>query len=202
MCFELFCCIVILLLNKIRRIRKYVKTNYMDIQPNIYTDKYFELEQKNKLIKLHLIYTLGISCFITIIFLTIDLHDANRFGEQISFASTISSIILSIIAIFMSIENESKSEHLRREFEKSSEKLSNSVNDVKDAAKLIKDNIPIIKGYQEQMKQIFESTKKVKEEMAKVKESVHRQEEYLMSSQNEKVVKPSHDEWENADINK
>ena len=89
---------------------------------------YIELEKKHSLLKLHMIYVLCIACFLCVVFLTYELSDADRFGEMLSFAGTISSIILSIVAIFMSINGEGKSDEIRREMSNSSNKLAETAD--------------------------------------------------------------------------
>ena len=53
---------------------------------------------------------------------------ADRFGEMLSFAGTVSSIILSIVAIFMSINGEGKNDEIRREMSNSSNKLAETAD--------------------------------------------------------------------------
>ena len=91
-------------------------------------NNYIELEKKHSLLKLHMIYVLCIACFLCVVFLTYKLSDADRFGEMLSFAGTISSIILSIVAIFMSINGEGKSDEIRREMSNSSNKLAETAD--------------------------------------------------------------------------
>lgn len=93
-------------------------------QSNIYID----LERKYSLLKLHMIYVLCIACFLGAVFLTEKLSDADRFGEMLSFAGTVSSIILSIVAIFMSINGEEKNDEIRREMSNSSNKLAETAD--------------------------------------------------------------------------
>ncbi len=91
-------------------------------------NNYIELEKKHSLLKLHMIYVLCIACFLCVVFLTYKLSDADKFGEMLSFAGTISSIILSIVAIFMSINGEGKSDEIRREMSNSSNKLAETAD--------------------------------------------------------------------------
>lgn len=65
----------------------------------------------------------------------------SEFSDWLSFASTLTSIILSVIAIFMSISGESKTEGIRNQMEETAYRLDNAVDDVSNANEEIKSSI-------------------------------------------------------------
>ena len=64
-----------------------------------------------------------------IIALTIKTADNNTFVNQVSFASTITSIVLSVIAIWMSISGERQTGEIKEKVVVASDKLAETVNE-------------------------------------------------------------------------
>lgn len=120
-------------------------------------ENYKEYEIKVKCIKskLHCKYLIIIAVMICIwLFAELTYGDDN-FISQISFASTITSIILSVLAIIMSITGENKSEVARNQLEETSKKIDlavesmqkinvntiNNISSVQDSLKLLNKRI-------------------------------------------------------------
>ena len=59
-------------------------------------------------------------------------YNQSVFVEQFSMASTITSIILSVIAIIMSITGEGKTEGIRNQMTETTQELRNTVNTVQE----------------------------------------------------------------------
>lgn len=95
-------------------------------------DKY-KVMRENDRIKLHSKYISCISVGIVIWLITTGTSSDAKFTEWISFASTITSIILSVIAIIMSISGESKSDAMREKMEETAKEFKKTAEDIKDA---------------------------------------------------------------------
>lgn len=89
--------------------------------------KDFQQELKYQKFKLHTKYIIGISVIITAIVIVAAGYNDGNFVEKVSFAGTIASIILSVIAIIMTIVGESKSENTKDKLINLSEDLEEIV---------------------------------------------------------------------------
>ena len=111
----------------------------------------FELKLKCMKTKLHSIYIASIATGIVIWSLATGQANTTEFSDWISFASTITSIILSVIAIILSITGESKTDAMRNQMEETAGKLEETAKAINDAnvknsenVKELKDNIEIL----------------------------------------------------------
>lgn len=106
----------------------------------------FVLMRENDRIKLHIRYI----CFImagTIIWLIASGTSKNsEFVNWISFSSTITSIILSVLAIIMSITGETKSEAARNQLEETSRKIEKAVNSMRNINTSTEENMTKLRG--------------------------------------------------------
>lgn len=83
-------------------------------------------------------------------FLITNTYSQEGFVNQFSFASTIASIILSVLAIIMSISGEGKTETIRNE-------MSEAVQDMRDTVEIVKDvNNGVIDNLEELKKSLSE----------------------------------------------
>ena len=91
-----------------------------------------EFELKLKCIKttLHSRYICGIAIGIVIWTLATGKANSPEFSNWISFASTVASIILSVVAIIMSITGEAKTEAMRNQMEDATRKLDKAVENI------------------------------------------------------------------------
>lgn len=110
-----------------------------------YTEKEFEEKLKCEKEKLHSRYVMIISSGVVIWFLATGKANTPEFSSWISFASTVASIILSVIAIIMSITGESKTDAMRNQMERTSNKLEDTANIVENANRVNVENINELK---------------------------------------------------------
>lgn len=82
----------------------------------------YEIKLKCAKTKLHSRYIAFIAIGIVIWLLATGEANSSEFAEWISFSSTIASIILSVIAIIMSITGENKTEAMRNQMEETAKK--------------------------------------------------------------------------------
>lgn len=139
-----------------------IKFPFVDIETNTACpcknyDEY-ELKLKCMRTKLHCRYIACIATGIVIWLITTGTSSNEKFPELISFASTITSIILSVIAIIMSITGESKTDAMRNQMERTTKKLEDTVDIVENAnrenvgnIKELKENIKILEKKIENM---------------------------------------------------
>ena len=110
--------------------------------------------------KIHIFYIVFIATLIIIILLTRDLEKSDEFGRQLAFAGTVSSIILSILAIFMSIIGEGKAEALKNQIEVSKDDLTKAITELK---KMMDDISSMTKRIEEMKSQLDHMDKNVEE---------------------------------------
>lgn len=104
---------------------------------------YEEYEVKIKCVKskLHSKYLLIIATMICIWLFAVTTHGDSDFVAQISFASTITSIILSVLAIIMSITGEGKTEQMKEQLENAAKQINESQRVVNEINKSIEKNL-------------------------------------------------------------
>lgn len=95
--------------------------------------KEYELKLKCMRTKLHSKYIACISIGIVIWIIATGQANTEQFADWISFASTITSIILSVIAIILSITGEGKTDAVRDKIEEAVKKLEKTANDIENA---------------------------------------------------------------------
>lgn len=101
----------------------------------------FKLKIENEKIKIHAKYIAFISLGIVIYLISTGTANNPEFSGWISFASTLTSIVLSVIAIILSITGEGKTDALRNEMEETAYKLDKAVGEFIGANKEIKENL-------------------------------------------------------------
>lgn len=125
----------------------------------------YQQELKFEKGKLHIRYLLIIATVLVIIGISAQLGNDNNFSSQISMASTISSIILSAIAIFMSISGENKNSYVQNQMTETSSKLSETVKQLGDINETIltalDDKLKEISGIKDELKSISENVDSV-----------------------------------------
>lgn len=84
---------------------------------------------------------LGLAVLLLIFALTIRTADNDIFVDQVSFASTITSIILSVIAIWMSISGERQTSEIKEKVVIASDKLADTVNESQKIMKDLKETL-------------------------------------------------------------
>lgn len=93
--------------------------------------QYSKNELTYEKMKLHVKYLFIISGIIFVIGISVGLGDNNNFSAEISMASTISSIILSAIAIVMSIYGENKNSYVQNKIIETADGLSDVIEQMK-----------------------------------------------------------------------
>ena len=89
-----------------------------------------ELKIKSMRLTLHSRYICGIAIGIVIWTLATGKANSPEFSSWISFASTVASIILSVLAIIMSITGEAKTEAMRNQMEDATRMLDKAVENI------------------------------------------------------------------------
>lgn len=104
----------------------------------------YQLKAENDRLKLHLKYICFIAGSIFVWLIATKTADNEDFTAWISFASTITSIILSVLAIIMSISGENKSEVARNQLEETSKKIDLAVESMEGINRQTTENIDSI----------------------------------------------------------
>lgn len=105
----------------------------------------FEIKLKCAKAKLHSRYIACISIGIAVWLIATGAADTEEFASWISFASTVASIILSVIAIIMSITGENKTNTMRDKMEEASRKIEKASEAIEKANIASKENIEDLK---------------------------------------------------------
>jgi len=101
----------------------------------------FVSKRENDRIKLHARYICFIATAIVVWLITTGTANDPNFPVWVSFASTITSIILSVLAIIMSITGEGKTEHIKEQLEATAKDIKKSQENVNEINKSIKENL-------------------------------------------------------------
>lgn len=128
-----------------------------------------ELEKilKHEKLKLHYKYLIVIAIILLFGSIVLATSTQNEFVAQVSFGSTMSSIILSIIAIWMSISGERTTNDIRIKITESTERLSETTKNVETLNKNYKNTMDTqineLKNVQEQLNELLNSVGDIKE---------------------------------------
>lgn len=109
------------------------------------SDNYLDEKIKYEKQKIHCRYISCICIAISIWLITTSTYKQSGFIEQISFASTITSIILSVIAIILSITGEGKTEGIRNQMMETTQELRNTVKTVQGINKGVESSLEELK---------------------------------------------------------
>ena len=104
-------------------------------------DRVRDLKVKCVKMKLHSMYLAVIATIICVWLFSIKTYGNNEFVGQVSFAGTITSIILSVLAIIMSITGEGKTEHVKEQLESTAAQINESQKAVSEINKSIENNL-------------------------------------------------------------
>lgn len=114
-----------------------------------------------------------------ILLLTVRLGDDSQLLNYISFGSTLTSIILSILAIFMTMLAESKSdatktrlENLTSIIEKSSESIEKQVDDINNIYKEMAGRFPVYEKILTQQATLMEKMESLEERTKNIEEGI------------------------------
>ena len=119
--------------------------------------------------KLHMNYIIAISAIISLGSVVLALYNQDAFVAQVSFAATITSIVLSVIAIWMSISGERSTDDIKVKIAESTERLSGTTKEIETFNNNYKETMGTqlaeLKNLQEQLTEIFNSVDDVKEQI-------------------------------------
>ena len=132
----------------------------------------FKLKLENDRIRLHIKYICFIASAVLIWLIATGTAKDAEFPNWVSFASTIASIILSVLAIIMSITGENKSEVARNQLEETSKKIDSAVESMKEINANTIDNISSMKETLKLLDEKIEDMDLHIQEYAKLNKSV------------------------------
>lgn len=92
-----------------------------------------EYRFKYEKLKIHMTYWIFILLILSVVMFTLRGHDSKSLSSEIAFGATLSGIILSVIAIIMTIIGESKSENTKDTLVNLSTELEQIVENIKNA---------------------------------------------------------------------
>ncbi len=101
----------------------------------------YNLKLENERIKLHMRYISCIAIAIIVWMIATKTASHPKFPEWVSFAGTITSIILSVLAIILSITGEGKTEHIKEQIEMTAKELDKTVVSIAGINEGIESNI-------------------------------------------------------------
>ena len=138
-----------------------------------------ELRSCNRLLKRYFKYCVLILIILIILLITGKFGDNSQLLDYISFGSTLSSIILSILAIFMTMLAESKSdatktrlENLTSLIETASESIKDQVEKIEKVYKAMEERYPTYEKILENQDQLITRLEKLEESNKKIQEGI------------------------------
>lgn len=117
----------------------------------------YEIKIKCMKTKLHSRYIASIAAGLVVWSLATGEANNAEFSSWISFASTITSIILSVIAIFMSISGENKTDSMRDKIEEAAKKLEKTAADIETANQDSVKNITQLRAEMNELKSALDN---------------------------------------------
>ncbi len=130
---------------------------------------------KYELLKLHYKYLIAIAAILFFGSIVLATFNQNNFVSQVSFAGTITSIILSVIAIWMSISNERTTNDLRMKIAESTERLSGTTKEIEilnnNHKETMDKQLDELKSVQEQLTQVIHSINNVEKQVSYIYEN-------------------------------
>ena len=154
----------------------------------------FVLKRENDRIKLHIRYICFITISIVVWLIATGTANNKEFYNWVSFAGTITSIILSVLAIIMSITGEGKTEHIKDQLEDTANHIRQAQCIVGEINKSIEDNLGELNS---EIKRLSDKIDDVPDKTAK-KVTTYRNENMLNNvakGYNKKLLK---DSWEKS----
>lgn len=127
-----------------------IKLPFIEIETNkeCPCSNYSEYELKIRCIKikLHSTYLIVIATMICVWLFSLITYEKDGFVGQVSFASTITSIILSVLAIIMSITGEGKTEHIKEQLEATAKDIQETQRKVNEINRAVEANLDKLNG--------------------------------------------------------
>lgn len=155
-------------------------------------NKEVDIVQHEKL-KLHIKYIIVIAVVLLFGGIVLATSNQNKFVSQISFGSTMTSIILSVIAIWMSISGERTTNDIKSKISYSADRLSETTEKIE----ILNNN------HTETLDKQLSELKDVKEQLSKIIQSVNHMEEQVSFMYNKKAAFETNNQDNNmSDTNK
>lgn len=130
-------------------------------------NKQNEKNLQHEKLKLHFIYVIIICFIICIGTIVIATYNQDAFVSQISFAGTITSIVLSVIAIWLSISGDRTTNDIRIKIAESTERLSSTTQNVETLnqkyEKTMDSQLDELRNVQKQLNELLNSVGDIKE---------------------------------------
>lgn len=139
--------------------------------------------------KLHSRYICSILGAVVIWFIATGTAKSEMFPEWVSFASTITSIVLSVLAIILSITGEGKTEYIKEQIIEAVKQISESQKKVDEIHKNIEDNVQTLRN------EVRELGKRVEEVPQKTAQQVRSYESNNAVKKSQSAGRPFKD-WE------
>lgn len=125
---------------------------------------------KHEKLKLHMKYIIAIAIILSLGSVMLAAYDQEAFTGQVAFGATLTSIVLSVIAIWMSISGERATNDIRIKIAESTERLSKTTKKIEtlndNYEKTIENQISELKNVQEQLTQITNSISNVEKQVS------------------------------------
>ena len=125
---------------------------------------------KHEKLKLHMKYIIAIAVILSLGSIVLAAYDQEAFAGQVAFGATLTSIVLSVIAIWMSISGERATNDIRIKIGESTERLSKTTKEIEilngNYEKTIENQISELKNVQEQLTQITNSISNVEKQVS------------------------------------
>lgn len=125
-------------------------------------------------LKLHIKYIIAIAAILSLGSVVLASYDQEAFAGQVAFGATITSIVLSVIAIWMSISGERTTNDIRIKIAESTERLSKTTKEIEtlnsNYEKTMDSQINELKNVQEQLTQITNSVSNVEKQVSAINE--------------------------------
>lgn len=129
--------------------------------------------QKNKL---HIKYIISIALLFVVASIILSGHDKAEFVSEVSFASTITSIVLSVLAIWMSMSGERATNDIRNEIVRAADKLYGTTEKVENLNKKYEDTMNVqleeLRSVQNNLFTLHDSISNVREQVAATHEEL------------------------------
>ncbi len=128
--------------------------------------------KKHEILKLHYKYLIVISAILLFGGIVLASADQTEFAAQVSFASTITSIILSVIAILMSLWGERTTNEIKTSITESAERLSGYTKEIgvlnNSHKETMDKQLDELKNVQEQLTQVIQSIGNVEKQVSSI----------------------------------
>ena len=157
-----------------------------------------DLRPCNRLLKRDFKYCMLMMLALLILLLTVKLGDNKELLNYISFGSTLTSIILSVLAIFMTMLAESKSdatktrlENLTSVIEKSSSSIEKQVDAINKIYREMSDRFPVYEKISTQQNELVKKIEKLEEHTKNIEDGIQKKnfEDKSQVWDNKKIVR-------------